>query len=293
MTGPGPSGRGRGLALTVAAALLWSLGGLFIKALALAPFQIAFYRSLVAALTILTVMRVRGKPWNLDLDLLALGSSVSYAGVLILFVAATKLTTAANAIFLQYTAPVFLLVLEPWSFKLPFHRNDLWAVAACLGGLALFFVGHLEAGGMLGNLLGIASGLCLALFTLLLKWARIRHPGQSPYSQVVAGNLLVALICLPLVLPSLRLTPGQALGLLFLGVFQIGIGWMLFAAGNRHLSATAGMITCMLEAVFNPVWVFLGLGERPSGYALLGGAVVLGTVVWYNLAKAPVPDPVD
>jgi len=287
------AGRRRGLLLTVAAALLWSSGGLFIKTLALDAFQISFYRSLTSALTILVLMRVRGKPWNLDLDLLSLGSSLSYAGVLILFVAATKLTTAANAIFLQYSAPVFLLFLEPLAFKLPFRRKDLWAVAACMGGLALFFVGHLARGGMLGNLLGVASGFCLALFTLLLKWVRVRHPGQSPYSRVVAGNLMAALVSLPLALPLLRLSFGQALALLYLGVFQIGIGWMLFTAGTKYLSATAAMITCMLEAVFNPVWVFLGLGERPSGFALLGGAVVLGTVAWYNLNKGPAPEPVD
>jgi len=287
------AGRRRGLLLTVAAALLWSSGGLFIKTLALDAFQISFYRSLTSALTILVLMRVRGKPWNLDLDLLSLGSSLSYAGVLILFVAATKLTTAANAIFLQYSAPVFLLFLEPLAFKLPFRRKDLWAVAACMGGLARFFVGHLARGGMLGNLLGVASGFCLALFTLLLKWVRVRHPGQSPYSRVVAGNLMAALVSLPLALPLLRLSFGQALALLYLGVFQIGIGWMLFTAGTKYLSATAAMITCMLEAVFNPVWVFLGLGERPSGFALLGGAVVLGTVAWYNLNKGPAPEPVD
>jgi drug/metabolite transporter (DMT)-like permease len=95
-----------------------------------------------------------------------------------------------------------------------------------------------------------------------------------------------------MVLP-LRLTPGQALALLYLGVIQLGISWMLFTAGMRYLSATAAMITCMLEAVFNPVWVFLGIGERPSAFALLGGAVVLGVVAWYNLKKAAAPQPVD
>ena len=283
----------KGLLYATTAALLWSSAGLFIKVLSLGPFQISFYRSLVAALTILVVMRVRRQPFKAELDRLSLACSVSYAGVLILFVTATKLTTAANAIFLQYTAPIFLLFLEPWSFRLPFPRKDLWAVAACMGGMALFFAGHLEAGGALGNVLGVCSGLCLALFSLLLKWKRVRHPGQSPYSVVVLGNLLVAMICLPLALPDLRLNPGQGLALLYLGVFQLGFSWMLFTAGMKYLSATASIITCMLEAVFNPVWVFLGMGERPSGFALMGGAVVLGVVAWYNRKKAPAPQPVD
>jgi len=283
--------RRRGLIYATTAALLWSSGGLFIKSLALSAFQISGSRSLVAALAILAVMRVRRQPFKLELDPLSLACSVSYAGTLICFVTATKLTTAANAIFLQYTAPIFLLFLEPWAFKLPFPRKDLWAVAACMAGMALFFAGHLEPGGALGNLLGLASGFSLAMFSLLLKWKR-GHQDRSPYGVVVLGNLLVALTCLPMVLP-LRLTPGQALALLYLGVIQLGISWMLFTAGMRYLSATAAMITCMLEAVFNPVWVFLGIGERPSAFALLGGAVVLGVVAWYNLKKAAAPQPVD
>jgi len=281
----------RGLIFATTAALLWSTGGLFIKALTLSAFQISFCRSLVAAATILVVMRVRRQPFKLELDPLSLACSVSYAGVLILFVSATKLTTAANAIFLQYTAPIFLLFLEPWSFKLPFPRKDLWAVAACMAGMALFFAGRLEPGGALGNLLAVASGFALALFSLLLKWKRAGH-SESPYGVVVLGNLLVALICLPLALP-LRLSPGQGLALVYLGVVQLGFSWMLFTAGMRYLSATAAIITCMLEAVFNPVWVFLGIGERPSAFALLGGAVVLGVVGWYNMKKAAIPQPVD
>jgi drug/metabolite transporter (DMT)-like permease len=110
---------------------------------------------------------------------------------------------------------------------------------------------------------------------------------------VVFGNLLVALVCLPLAFGAMRLSPGQGLALLYLGVVQLGFSWMLFTAGMKYLSATAAIITCMLEAVFNPVWVFLGIGERPSGYALLGGAIVLGVIAWYNLKKAAVPQPVD
>jgi len=275
------------------AALLWSTSGLFIKVLSLTPLQISGCRSLVAALAILLVLRLRGQPLAPEWDLLSLGCCVSYACTLVLFVTATRLTTAANAIFLQYSAPVFLLFLEPWSFHQPFPRRDLGAVLACVGGLALFFAGHLDRGGALGNLLGLGSGLGLALFSLQLKWQRVRHPGLSPYAIVVFGNLLVAAVCLPLALPGMRLNVAQALALLYLGVLQLGISYMLFTAGMRYLSATAALITCMLEAVFNPVWVFLGIGERPSGFALLGGIVVLAVVGWYNLKKAAVPQPVD
>ena len=283
----------KGLVYVASAAMLWSSGGLFIKVLTLGAFHIAAFRSLVAALAILAVLRLRKQKWSLDLDPLSLACSLCYAAVLILFVLATKLTTAANAIFLQYAAPIYLLFLEPWAFHRPFPRKDLWAVAACMGGMALFFAGHLEVGGMLGNLLGTLSGLALALFSLLLKWKRVKHPEQSPIGAVVLGNVLVALICLPMVLPHLTLNLSQTAILLYLGVFQLGISYMLFTAGMRYLSATAAMITCMLEAVFNPVWVFLGVGERPSNYAMVGGLVILGVIGWYNLRKEPVPAPLD
>ena len=281
----GVRGRWRGMAYVAAAALLLSSAGLFIKVLNLGAFQINFYRSLVAALTIALVLRLRRQPIALRLDPLSLGCYLTYAGMPILFVASTKLTTAANAIFLQYTAPIFLLFMEPWLDRRPVSRRELGAVAACVGGMGLFFVGHLGASGALGNVLGICSGLNLALFSLLMKRNR-RRQGGSPFAVMVFGNLLVGLLCLPMAMGSLRLNLGQGLALAYLGVFQLGLSWILFTAGMKYLSATAAIIICMLEAVFNPVWVYLGVGERPSGYALVGGALLLGTVVWFNL-KAP------
>jgi drug/metabolite transporter, DME family len=285
--------RSKGLAYLVAASLLWSSSGIFIKVLTLSAFHIACYRSLVSALAIVSILALRGRRWSLPRDPLSLAGSCIYALVLVLFVVATKLTTAANAIFLQYAAPIYLLFLEPWIFRRPFARRDFWAVAACLGGMALFFAGHLEKGGLTGNILALVSGFLLALFSLLLKWKRETRPGHDPIGMVVVGNLVVALICLPKVLPAPQITLNQGLMLLYLGIFQLGIAYMFFTAGMRYLSATAALITCMLEAVFNPVWVFIGVGERPSPYALAGGIVILSVILWYNLRKAPVPEPVD
>jgi len=285
--------RSKGLAYLVAASLLWSSSGIFIKVLTLSAFHIACYRSLVSALAIVAILALRGRTWSLPRDPLSLAGSCIYALVLVLFVVATKLTTAANAIFLQYAAPIYLLFLEPWIFRRPFARRDFWAVAACLGGMALFFAGHLEKGGLTGNVLALVSGFLLALFSLLLKWKRETRPGHDPIGMVVLGNLVVALICLPKVLPAPQVTLNQGLMLLYLGIFQLGIAYMFFTAGMRYLSATAALITCMLEAVFNPVWVFIGVGERPSPYALAGGVVILSVILWYNLRKAPVPEPLD
>lgn len=278
-----PIDRTRGAALVALAALLWSSSGLFIKVLPLGALQIAFVRSLVAALTIALVVRLRGgRPFPRP-DALALACATTYAGVLIFFVAATKLTTAANAIFLQFSAPIYLVFLEPLLAGRRVAGRDLAAVALCLGAMSLFFVGRLGAGTLSGNLLGMLSGLCLALFSLTLKLQRERRPGTDPIGAIILGNLLVAGLCAPLALRDFHPTPGQVAILLYLGIFQIGIAYLLFNAGMKHLSATAAVVTGTLEAVLNPVWVFLGIGERPSPWALVGGSIILATIAWYSL----------
>lgn len=274
----------RGAALVALAALLWSSSGLFIKVLPLGALQIAFARSLVAALTIALIVKLRGgNPFPRPTPL-SLACALTYAGVLIFFVAATKLTTAANAIFLQFSAPIYLVFLEPWVTGRSLHGRDLVAVGLCLGAMGLFFVGRLGLGTLTGNLLGVSSGLCLALFSLTLRLQRERHPGTDPIGAIILGNLLVALICAPLALPGFQAGLPQVGILLYLGIFQIGIAYLFFNAGMKHLSATAAVVTGTLEAVLNPIWVFLGIGERPSPFALVGGVLILATIAWYSLA---------
>ena len=272
----------KGLVYIIIAATLWSSSGLFIKVLTLSAFQISFFRSLVAALTIVLILRFRGRKPEFHLRWSDAACTLCYALTVILFVSATKLTTAANAIFLQFTAPIYLLFLEPWVFKRPLQRKDACAVAACMGGMALFFGGHLELGGLIGNLLAILSGLCLASFSIILKWKRVAKPLEDPISAIILGNLTVGLLCLPFVFP-VSVSLSQAIALIYLGVFQLGISFMLFTAGQRYISATAAAIISMLEAVFNPVWVFLGMGEKPSPFALAGAVVVMAVILWYNL----------
>jgi len=277
----------RGALLVAVAALLWSSSGLFIKLLPLGALQIACARSLVAALTIAVVVKLRGGQPFPRPDALALGCAVAYAGVLILFVAATKLTTAANAIFLQFSAPIYLVFLEPWVTGRALRGRDLSAVGLCVIAMGLFFVGRLGAGTLAGNLLGVVSGLCLAVFSLTLKLQRKRRPETDPISSIILGNLLVAALCAPMALRGFSPTLAQGGILLYLGVFQIGIAYVFFNAGMRHLSATAAVVTGTLEAVLNPVWVFIGIGERPSAWALLGGIMILGTIAWYTLGPRP------
>src|SRR5215216_7970669 len=179
------------LLFVLAAALLWSTAGLFIKWVSLSGLELSCWRSLFAIFTVAFFTRHEG----FGLNRLTAVASVLYAVLLILFVLATKQTTAANAIFLQYTAPVYLLVLEPLIYKEKFRSRDLITVLVCLGGMGLFFVGQLRPQDVTGNILALASGFCFALYFLLLRHPRAREVNRA--SSVIYGNTLAVLMTAP------------------------------------------------------------------------------------------------
>jgi len=266
----------------LAAALLWSTGGLFIKWTTLSGLELSFGRSLFAAITVALFTRHEG----FGINRLTAVASVLYAALLLLFVLATKQTTAANAIFLQYTAPVYLLILEPLVYKEKFRSRDLITVLVCLAGMTLFFVGKLRPQDVTGNLLALASGLCFALYVLLLRHAKARTVNRA--SSVIYGSLLLVIFTAPAGLAAIpRLTDHDVLVVLYLGVVQIGLAYTLFtvamARGVRSLDAG---IVGYIEPVLNPIWVFLVLGEKPSGWALLGGVIIIVAVVSHMLLDA-------
>ena len=270
------------LLFVIAAAVLWSTGGLFIKWTSISGLELSFGRSLLAAITVAIFTRHEGFRLNKVTALAAL----LYAALLLLFVLATKETTAANAIFLQYTAPLYLLILEPLFYKEKFRRRDLITVAACVIGMSLFFVGKLRPQDVTGNLLALASGLCFACYFLLLRHRTAREVNRA--SSVIYGNLLLVLIAAPAglkVLPHLSLH--DAVSVVYLGVVQIGLAYTLFtvamARGARSLDAG---IVGYIEPVLNPIWVFLVIGERPGTWALLGGAIIVLAVVRHTLLEA-------
>jgi drug/metabolite transporter (DMT)-like permease len=201
-------------------------------------------------------------------------------------VLATKETTAANAIFLQYTAPLYVLVLEPIFYKEKFRQRDLITVIFCVVGMSLFFVGKLRPQDVTGNLLALASGVCFAFYFLLLRHASARDVNRA--SSVIYGNLLVVLIAASAglkVLPSISLH--DALSVVYLGVVQIGVAYTLFTLGMaRGIRSLDAGIVGYIEPVLNPVWVFLVIGERPSKWALIGGAIIVGAVVVHTTLKA-------
>ena len=264
------------LLLVLGAAILWSTGGLFIKATHLSAFELSFGRSLLAAITIAIFTRREG----FGINRISAVTSILYAALLILFVLATKLTTAANAIFLQYTAPVYVLILEPLFYKEKFRARDFVTVAICVGGMSLFFVGKLRPQDMTGNLLALASGVCFALFFLLLRHSKARDVNRA--SSAIYGNLIVVLICAPAFFGALQrgVTAVDFGRVAYLGIVQIGFAYLLFtlamARGVRSLDA--GIIG-YIEPVLNPIWVFLFLGERPSGWAIIGGAIIIASVI--------------
>lgn len=270
------------VALVVIAVLLWSTGGMFIKlATNLDAYQVTFFRSLLAGITVLIITRKNG----LRINAFGMMCSIIYATLLFLFVWATKHTTAANAIFLQYTAPIYILILAPFVIGEKFHIRDLITVIFCLGGMSLFFVGDLSIGDYQGNIAALGSGIFLGLYIMLL-----RHPkalGMSGTITVIYGNFLLALLTLPsgfAALPTATWWDYAAVG--FLGVFQIGISYILFIkgvrGGTRPLDAS---IIGFIEPLLNPVWVFLFVGERPSNWAVLGGAIIIATVVTHTFAQ--------
>jgi drug/metabolite transporter (DMT)-like permease len=276
------SAKSSALLFVLAAALLWSTGGLFIKWTTLSGLELSFGRSLFAAITVALFTRHEG----FGLNRLTAVAAVVYAVLLLLFVLATKQTTAANAIFLQYTAPVYLLILEPLVYKEKFRSRDLITVVVCIAGMTLFFVGKLRPQDVTGNLLALASGLCFALYFLLLRHAKARAVNRA--SSVIYGSLLLVLFTAPAGLRAIpRLNLHDALVVLYLGVIQIGLAYTLFtvamARGVRSLDA--GIIG-YIEPVLNPIWVFLVLGEKPSSWALLGGVIIIVAVISHMLLDA-------
>ncbi|HET6670181.1 MAG TPA: EamA family transporter [Pyrinomonadaceae bacterium] len=270
------------LLLVLAAAIIWSTGGLFIKWTTLSGLELSFGRSLLAAITVALFTRSEG----FGLNRITLIASVLYAALLLLFVLATKETTAANAIFLQYTAPLYVLVLEPIFYKEKFRQRDLITVIFCVIGMSLFFVGKLRPQDVTGNLLALASGVCFACYFLLLRHSSARTVNRA--SSVIYGNLLVVLVAAPAGLQALSdVTRHDALSVVYLGVVQIGIAYTLFTLGMaRGIRSLDAGIVGYIEPVLNPVWVFLVIGERPSQWALIGGAIIVGAVVVHTTLKA-------
>ena len=260
----------KGLLYVFAAALLWSSGGLFIKLISFSAMQLSFFRCTIAALTFALIFRKR----ILIANKLSIANSFIYAVVLISFVIATKTTTAANAIFLQATAPIYVLIFEPILTKTKYDRVNIITVGVCVIGMILFFVGKLEPGHIEGNLVALVSGIMFAAFFLGMK----RNDQQYQQSSIFWGNIIVAIVCIPFLASLEVITFSDIWMVSFLGVFQIAFAYAFFASGLKRVIAVEASIISMVEPVLNPVWVFLGYGETPTIYSIIGGLIIVAAI---------------
>jgi drug/metabolite transporter (DMT)-like permease len=277
MTSFGPSRHG---ALWVlAAAVLWSTAGAAIKLCSLSGWQIAFGRSLVATLFIglaFPASRIRPSPK-------VLGVGLAYAATVTLFAVANKLTTAANSIFLQDTAPLYVAILGVLLLQERPSRGELLSAPLFLVGLSLFFLDQLTPGQRLGNGIALASGVAFALCIV-----GMRGLGGNNVAALLYGNLLASALTLPMALHGPAPGARDLLILAYLGVFQLGLAYVFFARGLQSTSALGAALLALLEPVLNPVWTFLLAHERPGRFAILGGGVILVATLWRALAAWPI-----
>ncbi len=283
------------LLFALLAAVLFSTGGVGIKQATLSGLELSSARSLVAFVVLLAwtqvIRRGAGQERSgraLSFNRTTLLAAVAYAATLMLFVQATKWTTAANAIFLQYTAPLYMLVFEPWMYKEKYRGRDFVTVVVCLAGMSLFFIGDLRADDVRGNAAALGSGISFALFSLLLRRNQTTESGAGGnLSAVIYGNLLLGIACAPFLVTRIAgdgLAVSDALIVLYLGAIQIGLAYGFYTAalarGARSLDVG---IVGYAEAVLNPLLVLVVLGERPTVFAVTGGAVIISAVVAHTL----------
>ena len=262
----------RAVAELLAAALCWSAGGLLIKWIPWPPLAVASGRGLLAALVLALATRGLRFTWTR----VQVGAAVAYALCTIGFVAATKLTTAANAILLQYTAPIWIALFGASVLGERTTRSDWWAVGVTLAGMLLFFADSLRWSGVLGNLIGVASGISFAAMTLLMR----KQKQGSVTESIILGNLIAGATGLFWLVEAPGLNASGWVALLVLGVIQLGLSYMLYARAIKHVTALEAVLIPVIEPILNPVWVMLFVGERPGPLSLCGGLLVLGAVTW-------------
>ncbi len=260
----------KGLIAIFISGVIWSTGGMFIKLIPLEAIQICFFRSFFAAI----VFAILFKKKAFGFDRISIMNSFFYSGVLIFFVMATKMTTAANAIFLQYTGPIYVFLLEPFIYKTKFERINVITITMCFIGMILFFVGELSPGHLAGNLVALLSGIAFAAFMLGMK----KNKPENQSSSIFYGNIIICVVSAPFMFNINSVSPATFAKLSYLGIVQIGIAYAIFSYGIKRVMAVEGSLIAMVEPVLNPVWVFFGYGEVPSILSITGGVIILAAI---------------
>ena len=267
----------RSVLMLVVAAVLWSAGGLLLKWVDWNSMAIAGARSAIAAMTIYWL----SPRFSFRFSAIQWATAASYVLAVALFVVATRMTTAANAIFLQYTAPIYVALMGGWVLKEPPSRLDWALIGVTQVGIVLFFLDQMELQGLWGSVLAWFSGIGFAGLILLMR----KQKDGSPIESVFLGNVLIALLGIPFALgstPSVR----SSIGLLVLGVFQLGVPYVLYAQAIKRVKALEATLILLIEPILNPLWVMWFLGERPGKWALIGGLLVLSAATWRGVHTA-------
>lgn len=264
-------------------AALWSIAGIFIKLIPWNGFAVAGIRSLIAALTIAVYMMITGKRYIFSKNTLIGG--VFAGSVYTCFTVANKLTTAANAIVLQFTSPVFIVVFSAIFLKQRISKKDFAVVAATLIGIALFFFDQLKPGYILGNIVAIAAGMFMAGMFITVGTIE----GDERFSAILNGQLFTFLVGLPFIITTKpEFTTTAVVCIFILGVFQLGISYILYVKATQYCPPLACCLLGALEPLLNPVWVLIFDGERPGVFALIGGVIVIISItVWTIFGKEP------
>ncbi|MDF2890632.1 MAG: rane protein [Clostridia bacterium] len=264
------------LFIMVITSLLWSSGGILIKLVHVGPMAVSGLRSLIATAIIFLYLKRPKFTWSLYQML----GAAAYASMAITFVFATRLTTSANAVLLQYTAPIYVAILGSFILREKAILKDWITIAITLLGVTLFFIDSFSLGGLLGNALAIVSGFCFALFIVCSR----QQKEGSPMETILLGNIFTAVICLPFVIRT-AYDMTSIIGVVSLGIIQFGVPYVLYGIAIKHVRALDAVMIAVIEPILNPVWVLIFLGEKPGKWAILGGIIVLAAVT-YNCMQS-------
>jgi len=260
----------------VAASVFWSLGGVCIKFIPWTAMSIISSRAMLAALT----FAIFRKGFKINLTKSNCLAAVCLSGTTIMFVFANQLTTAAAAIVLQFTSPVFVLLLQFVFYKRRPRFGEVLAVAFTLIGMVLFFADELSEGNRLGNVLAIGSGLAFAGVVVFNK-----RPDAEPEHSIMLGFYINAVIWSPFLFmdPGITATLLPWSLIILMGIVQVGLAYVFFSIGIQRTPALLVCLITALEPILNPLWVALATPERPGRFALLGGAVIILTIIVFNI----------
>lgn len=266
-------------------AALWSIAGIFIKLVPWNAFAVAGMRSLVAGITVFACMKIMGIDFVLNKKTVVAG--IFSACTYLCFVSANKLTTAANAIVLQFTCPVFIVIYEAILFGKKVRRQDLTVVVFTLLGIALFFFDQLEGGYIIGNIVAIIAGMFMAGMYVSVG----ELPVDQRFSGVLNGQVITFFVGLPFfLLTEPVITVGAVSSIIILGVFQLGLAYVLYVKSSKYCPPLACCLLGAVEPLLNPIWVLIFDGEKPGLFAFIGGIIVIVSItLWCIFGKEQSP----